>query len=171
MFPGLRVDEYHTKANLHTMPVTIKRTDSEDPDFLALVRELDADLARRDGDDHVFYAQLNKTDHLPTCVVAYDGDRPVGSGALRPLDDETMEVKRMFVSPDVRGKGVASEVLKALETWAAELGYLSLRLETGKRQPEAISLYTKAGFSIIPNFGKYWNVENSVCFEKHLSVD
>lgn len=150
------------------MSVRIKRTNSADPDFLHLVRDLDAYLAECDGDEHVFYAQLNKTDALPTCVVAYWENEPIGSGALRPIDANFIEVKRMYVSPAARGKGVASAVLAELEKWAQELGYNALRLETSKRQPQAIALYQKSGYKVIPNFGKYWNVENSVCFEKHL---
>ncbi|RYY52413.1 MAG: GNAT family N-acetyltransferase [Chitinophagaceae bacterium] len=146
----------------------IKRTDSDDPDFLSLVAELDAELAVRDGDDHVFYAQLNKTANLPTCVVIYKNNLPVGSGAFRALDDSSVEIKRMYVRPEARGSGLASAILQELETWAGDLGFSLLRLETGKRQPEAIALYKKSGFHIIPNFGNYWNVENSVCFEKQL---
>jgi len=80
-----------------------------------------------------------------------------------------MEVKRMFVTPTSRGKGVASIILKELEAWAVELNVSKCVLETGKRQPEAIRLYTKNAYCIIPNYGQYENVENSVCFEKILS--
>jgi len=77
-----------------------------------------------------------------------------------------MEVKRMFVLPNKRGKGIASIILKELEKWAIDLSFKKCLLETGKKQPEAIRLYHKNGYKIIPNFGQYQNVENSVCFEK-----
>lgn len=79
-----------------------------------------------------------------------------------------MEVKRMFVPLHKRGQGIASTILKALEIWCKELGIKKCVLETGKNQPEAIALYKKNQYNIIPNFGKYEAVENSVCFEKEL---
>jgi GNAT superfamily N-acetyltransferase len=77
-----------------------------------------------------------------------------------------MEVKRMYVLPNNRGKGIATTLLWELEKWALELGYMKCVLETGKRQPEAISLYEKSGYQRIPNYGQYKGVENSICFEK-----
>ena len=74
----------------------------------------------------------------------------------------------MYVPPALRGKGIASAVLAELEKWAKELNYKKCILETGKKQPEAIALYNKNGYCIIPNYGQYENVENSVCFEKNL---
>ena len=79
-----------------------------------------------------------------------------------------MEVKRMFVDLAFRGNGIASIILNELEKWAKELGYSGCILETGKKQPEAIKLYKKNGYAIIPNYGQYKQVENSVCFEKAL---
>jgi GNAT superfamily N-acetyltransferase len=74
----------------------------------------------------------------------------------------------MFVLPEYRGKGIAGAVLAELETWAADLGYARCILETGQMQPEAIRLYLKSGYAIIPNYGQYAGVENSVCMEKIL---
>lgn len=79
-----------------------------------------------------------------------------------------MEVKRMFVHPSHRGKGTAQAVLAELERWAKDLHYPSCVLETGKRQPEAIGLYQKSGYALIPNYGQYIGVENSVCMQKQL---
>ena len=146
--------------------ITLKRTDSSDADFTALVELLDADLAIRDGDDHAFYDQFNKVTAIKHVIVAYDGATLVGCGAIKHLSDEAMEVKRMFVPIAMRGRGIAGEILAALEHWAAELGYTKCLLETGTKQPEAIALYKKSGYSIIPNYGQYAGVENSVCFEK-----
>ena len=71
--------------------------------------------------------------------------------------------------PAQRGQGLASQILQELEQWAAESNYSSCVLETGKKQPEAIALYSKSGYAVIPNFGQYAGVENSVCFEKNLN--
>lgn len=144
------------------------RTDSGNQDFIELVRHLDADLAQRDGEDHSFYAQFNKIDKIKHAIVAYQGDRPVGCGAIKEYSPGTMEVKRMYTIPENRGKGVASKILRELERWAFELSYEKCILETGKKQPEAIALYKKRGYQVIPNYGQYADVEDSVCFEKSL---
>ncbi len=148
--------------------ITIKRTNSDDPNFQKLVKLLDLELQERDGEEHSFYATLNKTNTLNHVVVAYDQEEPIGCGALRAYSNDIMEVKRMFVPLHKRGQGIASTVLAALETWCRDLGIKKCILETGKNQPEAIALYKKDQYNIIPNFGKYEGVENSVCFEKEL---
>lgn len=146
----------------------IIRTDSENQDFVALVRHLDADLAKRDGEDHAFYAQFNKIDKIKHVVLAYQEETAVGCGAIKEYAPGVMEVKRMYTSPESRGRGVASHVLRELERWAAELSYEKCILETGKKQPEAIGLYQKSGYQIIPNYGQYADVADSICFEKVL---
>ncbi|HEY9116189.1 MAG TPA: GNAT family N-acetyltransferase, partial [Roseivirga sp.] len=80
----------------------------------------------------------------------------------------SIEIKRMYVLENFRGQGVAGLILTELEKWAKELGYSQSVLETGKRQPEAISLYTKHGYEVTENYGQYQGVANSVCFKKHL---
>lgn len=146
----------------------LKRTDSEDPGFIALVKLLDADLAIRDGEEHAFYAQYNKIDKIKHVVLAYENGKPMGCGAIKEFEPGTMEVKRMYVLPEGRNKGIASRVLAELENWARELAYTRCILETGLKQPEAIGLYRKNGYQQIPNYGQYAGVENSVCFEKVL---
>ena len=146
----------------------IVRTDSDNADFLQLVKALDAELAQIDGEEHSFYAQYNKVDKIKHAVVVYHNNQPIACGAVKELEPNTMEVKRMYTIPAWRGKGAATHVLRALEAWAAEMGYAKCRLETGKRQPDAIALYQKNGYNIISNYGQYEGVENSVCFEKEL---
>ncbi|HEV3326581.1 MAG TPA: GNAT family N-acetyltransferase [Puia sp.] len=148
--------------------VNLIRSDSDDGDFIGLVKALDADLAKRDGDDHSFYSQFNKIDKIKHVVVAYENGVPTGCGAIKEFSPDSMEVKRMYTLPGSRGQGIASQVLAELERWAAELSYEKCLLETGKRQPEAIALYKKRGYRLIPNYGQYAGVENSVCFEKVL---
>lgn len=150
--------------------IFLQRTESENPDFIKLVNELDADLRVRDGDEHAFYAQFNKIDQIRHVVIAYRDEKPVGCGAIKPYDGGTMEIKRMFVLPELRGKGIASQVLNALERWATELGYEKCILETGVKQPEAIALYIKNNYNRIPNYGQYKEAENSVCFQKQLYI-
>jgi GNAT superfamily N-acetyltransferase len=150
--------------------IVVTRTNSENPDFVHLVKLLDADLAVRDGNDHVFYNQFNKIDKIRHAVVVYDNATPVACGAIKEFSPEAMEVKRMYTLPGHRGKGMAGIVLKELEEWAVEMGYPTCVLETGKKQPEAIALYLKCGYEIIPNYGQYAGIENSVCFEKKVRV-
>ena len=148
--------------------LSILRTDSSHPDFIELVKQLDAYLAELDGEEHAFYNKLNVITHIKHAVVVYENDKPVACGAIRNFGTDSMEVKRMYTLPEMRGKGIAQMALAELEKWAAELGYKKCILETGKRQPEAIRLYEKKGYKIIPNYGEYLNIENSVCFEKEL---
>ncbi len=146
--------------------INLIRTTSEDNDFKKLVSLLDNDLAIRDGNEHAFYAQYNKTINIKNVVLAYLNNEAVGCGAFKEYEANTVEIKRMFVKPTFRGKGIAQQVLAELELWAKEFNYNYCILETGKKQPEAIALYTKAGYAFIPNYGQYEGVENSVCMRK-----
>ena len=144
------------------------RTDSDNEDFKALVKLLDADLAIRDGADHAFYAQYNYIDKIRNAVVAFIDNKAVACGAFKKISDSAVEIKRMYVAENLRGQGIAQKVLAELEKWAGELKFSSCILETGKKQPEAIRLYQKAGYTIIKNYGQYENIENSVCMEKKM---
>lgn len=148
---------------------TLKRTNSDDPDYQKLVLELDKDLAIRDGDEHAFFAQYNKSDTIKYIVVAYENEVAIGCGAIKEYEKEVMEIKRMFVPLEKRGKGIASVILRELEAWAKELNYKKCILETGKKMPEAIQLYKKSNYKLIKNYGQYAEVESSVCFEKSLA--
>jgi GNAT superfamily N-acetyltransferase len=144
------------------------RTDSQNRDFVELVKHLDVELAKRDGKDHPFYAQFNKIDKIKYVVVAYEDDKPLGCGAMKEYSPDTVEIKRMYTTPESRGKGVATNVLTTLEKWAVEMAYQKCILETGEKQPEAIGLYKKSGYKLIPNYGQYAGIENSLCFEKTI---
>src|SRR6185436_12731314 len=148
--------------------MNLLRTDSTNADFQRLVADLDAELRSRDGADHSFYSQFNKIDALRHVVVAFDDEVAVGCGAFKEYAPRAVEVKRMFVIPARRKRGIAAMVLKELEAWAQELGVSRVILETGKRQPEAINLYEKNGYRVTDNYGQYIGVDNSVCFEKRL---
>ena len=147
---------------------TLVRTNSDNADFRELVALLDADLAVRDGAEHAFYAQFNKVDAIRQVVVAYENDAAVGCGAFKPYENETAEIKRMYVRENVRGRGIAGEILAELEIWAKELNYSECILETGVKQPEAIRLYQKSGYEKMTSYGQYLNVANSVCMRKPI---
>ncbi|MGC4036321.1 MAG: GNAT family N-acetyltransferase [Chitinophagaceae bacterium] len=145
------------------------RINSDSSDFKLLAKELEADLALRDGDDHLRLAELNKVTNLNHVVVAYSENEPAACGGLRPLSPGEMEVKRMYVRPQYRRQGFAYAILNELELWCRQLYVRSIFLETGKNQPEAISFYLKNGYSTIPLFGIYSDSSNSICFHKDLS--
>ena len=147
----------------------IIKTNSENQDFINLVKLLDADLKITDGDDHDFYNQYNQLDNIKYVLVAYLEGEAVACGAIKYFDEQSMEVKRMYVKDDFRGQRISVELLKQLEKWAKELGFERCVLETGIKQIPAIGLYKKCNYQIIENYGQYIGVENSVCFAKLLS--
>ena len=148
--------------------MNIIKTHSGNPDFIALVRQLDQTLAITDGDEHAFYDQFNKLDNIQHVVIAYLHDHAVGCGAIKKYDASTMEIKRMYTLPEYRGKGIASRILRYLENWALELGYSVCILETGKRQQDAVALYEKNGYCLTEKYGPYQDMDNSLCFRKVL---
>lgn len=148
--------------------ITYTKVSSNDADFQKLVKELDKYLAVINGTENDFFAQYNKIDKIDHVIMAYEGDMPVGCGAIKEYEKDAMEVKRMFVPVEMRGKGIASGVLHGLEKWAMELNYSKTVLETSKQLTAAIALYKKSAYQIIPNYGQYKNVATSICFEKVL---
>lgn len=148
--------------------LTFKRVDSNNTDFQMLVTLLDKDLSIRDGDEHSFYTQFNSIETIRNAVVCYSNNVPIACGAFKPYQKDQVEIKRMYVLPTFRGMGIGLQILTELEQWANVLNYNSCVLETGKKQPEAISLYQKAGYAFIENYGQYKNIANSVCMQKTL---
>ncbi len=152
---------------LHRMK--LQRTTNTNKDFRELVILLDAHLAVTDEEEHDFYHQYNGLDAIKHVVMLYKGDQPLACGAFKEYADGVVEVKRMFTAEAARGQGLAVKVLDELEDWAKEEGYTKAVLETGKRQPYAVRLYEKQGYTIIPNYGQYVGMDNSVCMEKNLA--
>jgi GNAT superfamily N-acetyltransferase len=149
--------------------IALIRTNSENSSFVTLVRQLDAHLTSINGDADAFYSQYNKIDSLKHVLVAFENETPVACGAMKEYEPGVVEVKRMYTVPAWRGKGIATQVLLALEVWAAELGYKKCILETGRTMPAAV-LYRSRGYTEVPNYGQYVGVDNSVCFAKELTV-
>ncbi len=146
--------------------LTLTKTNSDHLDFQSLVAELDADLSIKNGETNDFFAKYNKIDLIQHVVVGYVEGKPVGCGAMKEFEPAVMEIKRMYVQKAMRGRGVAIKILKELEEWAKDSGYSKCVLETGYKMPEAIGLYRKCKYQVIPNYGQYENVETSICFEK-----
>lgn len=146
----------------------LKRTNSDNTHFQALIIDLDKELWQRYPDVQEEYDVLDKVKGINTVVVAYLAGEPVGCACFRPFDDTTVEVKRMFVHEAQRGQGIARKILNELELWGKELGYARAVLETGIRQPEAIALYQRSGFNFMEKYAPYEDMENSVCMQKPL---
>jgi len=101
-------------------------------------------------------------------LVGWVDGEAVACGGIARYDDTTAEIRRMYVAPQARGRGLSRLVLSALEDEARALGYSFVRLETGHLQATAIGLYVSTGFGPIPRYGPFVNDPKSVCFEKRL---
>jgi putative acetyltransferase len=151
--------------------VDIRREELTSDTALALITALNAELRARYPEDGVNYFRLDPDDVRTghgAFLVAWSADLAMGCGAVRLIDPHTAEIKRMYVRPEMRGRGVARHVLDALEREAKTLGATRLLLETGTRQPEAIALYTKAGFTPTGPFGEYRPSPLNTFMEKPL---
>jgi len=148
----------------------LKRTNSNNPDFKSLIVLLDQDLHKINGELMLIYSPHNIIEPIETVVIAYMDDTPVGCGCFKKLDANTTEIKRMFVTENQRGKGIASAILTELELWAAEIGYTHSVLETGKRHHEALNLYNRFGYAAIEKYGPYVAIEESICMGKRLVI-
>ncbi len=143
------------------------KTNSENKDFQSLVASLNETLAEINGDKNDFFMQFNKINSLKNVIVTYENDEAIGCGAFKKFDENSVEIKRMYVKLEHRGKAVAFEILKELENWANEEGFSTYILETAKVLTPAVNLYQKSGYQIIPNYGQYIGVETSVCMMKN----
>lgn len=140
---------------------------SSDAELAALVTAQQLELSEADGGiDGVTYLTHDDASYL---VVVLQG-RAVACGAWQPLEPGAAELKRMYVRPAFRGRGIARQLIVALEEEALAAGRPLLRLETGTYLPAAISLYRSAGYLPIPVFGEYVGNPYSVCFAKSLAA-
>lgn len=147
--------------------LTILRTNSENQEFKKLVKLLNSDLAERDGEDHPL-SKFNAIVNIKHVVLANYNNKTVGCGAIVNYNLEIMEIKRMYVSPEVRGKRIGTKILLELEKWAKELGSSRCLLFTGSKQPEANRLYKRSGYKQIQKYGELIEIEDSLCFAKEI---
>ncbi len=124
----------------------IIKTNNADKNFIELTSQLDAELNARYGSKQSEYDKHNKIDPINTAIIGYLGETPIACGCFKNIDNQTIEIKRMYVLKNYRRKGFSIKILQSLEKWGAELGYSKAVLETGKGQPEAIALYNKLGY-------------------------
>ena len=166
----LKKGNFHksSKKEINSM-VKIERTTAKSMSFRNLVQELDSDLwAMYNNQSYKFDVDIN-VENLQTVVLASIENITVGGGCFKELSPQMVEINRMFVNPYFRGLGVASGVLEELITWAKELNYSTMVLETGEKQEDAISLYEKHGFGKISPFGAYTGIAGSICMGRSIS--
>lgn len=158
-----------TATNGRQALLQLSRESPGSPAARALIAALDKDLALVYPPAVIF--GLHDDDHLEermVFLVARMADRPVACAALRSLEAGVGEVKRMYVVPELRGRGVARLLLGQVETVARGRGHQALRLETGRLSPAALALYRSSGYREIEPYGEYVGNGYSVCFEKDL---
>jgi GNAT superfamily N-acetyltransferase len=148
--------------------IRIVKATSENLDFVNLIRALDESLWERYPELKSDYWGNNILELNPNVVILYIEDKAVGCGCFKKYDTNTFEIKRMFVSPEARGMGLAQTILQELERWAHDLGYSFSVLETLYKQKEAIALYQKTGYTIVDNYEPYVGLENSICMRKPI---
>lgn len=146
------------------------RTGGNDKDFIENCRLLDMDLDRRVGKEikRDKYKKYNRLNKIQEAIVVYEDNKAIGGGAIRRYDDENVELKRVFVHTEYQGRGIGSRLVSLLIEWAAELGYKRMILETGELLAESCAVYKKLGFKVIPNYGPYADMPESLCMAKDL---
>ena len=143
------------------------RTDSKNPAFKNLVQLLNIELAERDGKNHPL-SQFNDISNLNYVVLAWKNDKAIGCGAISAYNFNSMEIKRMYVSPESRGQRVGEKILAELEIWSKELGYSRCILFMGSNQPEASKLYQRNNYFSIEKYGILKNIPDSLCLAKDV---
>ncbi len=150
------------------MNIKIICTDSKNEDFISLVTLLDMDLYERYGELQKQYKKHNKLDYIKDVVLIYMDEIPVACGALKERENNSLEMKRIFVEKEYRRQGLSKLVINELEKMGKLKGYSRVLLETGVKQQEAIHLYQNSGYRMIENFEPYVGNPNSICMEKDL---
>jgi putative acetyltransferase len=153
---------------LMVQTIKIKRTTAADPRFQMLVSCLDHELWNELKEDQATYDQYNKVPDLDTVLLVCVDEAPVACGCFKEFDASTVEIKRMFVLKPFRGRGLSKKILNELEGWAMEKNYSHAVLETSIHFHTARNLYETSGYRVIPNYGPYKGLAESVCMMKEL---
>lgn len=145
-------------------------TDGHNSDFIKLCHKLDDFLNELVGGEEkrAEYIPYNKLDDIHDVIVAYDDDIPVGCASFKRYDDTCAEVKRVFIREEYRGRGISNNLMELLENEGRSKGYTYFILESGEPLVSAIALYRKIGYEVIPNYGQYKDMPDSICMKKKL---
>jgi GNAT superfamily N-acetyltransferase len=153
--------------------LSVHRADIQSPAARRLIEALNAELSAIYPEQSTTHFRLDPAEvstGLGAFVIASVAELPVGCGAVRRIGDGVGEIKRMYVVPSARGRGIGRALLTALEEEARPLGLSRLVLETGARQHAAMAMYERAGFSRVPAYGEYVRSPLSVCMSKDLHM-
>ena len=137
-------------------------------DYAMLAKKLDDYYISLVGDVHLRYANVNNPKNMAYIIVAYEGKTPIGCGCWKAVDDTTAEVKRIYVEPQYRRRGVASAIIDLLESHILASGYTQALLETARTTGDSKALYFSLGYREIPYYGSPAGAENCRCFLKEL---
>jgi GNAT superfamily N-acetyltransferase len=148
--------------------INVVKTTSENPDFISLIETFDTFLWERYPELKNDYWGNNLIEFNPNVLIVYLDNKAVGCGCFKKYNKNTAELKRMFVSPEARGLGLAQLIVKELEIGAKNQGFEIFILETLYKQIEAINLYQKMGFEIVENYEPYVGLTNSICLSKSI---
>lgn len=150
--------------------LTLEQVPFDAAEAQALRDAQQAELHVRYGSEDHEPGEPPTAENVPFFLVARTTEGvPVGCGGLRPLGHGGLEVKRMYVVPELRGRGVATAILRRIEEEARTAGCRVLLLETGVEQPDAMRFYEREGYHRVPSFGVYAGEEHSVCFARSLT--
>lgn len=155
-----------TTATIPT--ITAAAEDVRSADAEQLIRELSAELAALYGvgDGSAGFKPEDVEVPRAAFIIARHAGYPVGCGALRPIDETTVEVKRMYTRPEYRRQGVAQAILAEMDRLALVFGYTTIKLQTGPKQLNAAALYERVGYYRIPRFSGNW--ELVLAYQKDL---
>jgi GNAT superfamily N-acetyltransferase len=150
--------------------IEFRFTDGSDRDFAILRRELDSclDALVAGKLDRSQYAKYNQVDDIRDVIVVYAENEPVGCACYKKYNAETAEIKRVFIRNEYRGKGLSRQMLLKLEDRAKAQGYKALILETSEPCVAAANLYQAMGYAVIPSYGQYADMTDSICMGKYL---
>ena len=137
-------------------------------DYAMLAKKLDDYYISLVGDVHLRYASVNDPKNMACIVVAYEGNTPIGCGCWKAVDEKTAEVKRIYVEPVYRRRGVASAIIDLLESHILASGYSQALLETARTTGDSHALYLSLGYREIDYYGSPAGAENCRCFLKVL---
>lgn len=146
----------------------IRVAEPKSADYAMLAKKLDEYYFTLVGDVHLRYADVNRPENMSRILVAYDGDRAVACGCWKKIDEVAGEVKRIYVLPEYRRRGLASAIIGKLEADMAAAGYTVAILETARTTGDSRSLYLSLGYEIIDYYGSPAGAENCLCFRKDL---
>lgn len=150
------------------MDLELLKTNSKNADFIELIQLLDKDLGERYGELQKQYDKHNKVDYINDVIIIYKNKIPAACGAFKEYNNNSAEIKRIFVKKENRQQGLAKLIVNKLEELVKDKGYKYALLETGIKQHEAISLYENIGYEVIENYEPYVGNTNSVCMKKTL---